>query len=384
MKSHAILARFACIAALALPLATPSHAAGKWAQIGGVWKYIDDLAAAGKALDGAAGDAANAGRKLDDAAANVGNYGPISLADEAADGAGGLAARAPVVYDKFIPQGAVDAAAAGKQVPTAILKVNNASPAGIAARAPDPADWDNIPGVANPLLKSDPPKVGGVASPGYVVFDPKLIKAVDANDLPALPKGLPDPNRFDVVDGKFIPKNLDNVIAKADDSAQGAGTALRRGSDGIEPLERAPRLAGNNPKRSVKEVKNGPGWSKRKKIIVGTSAAAATLVVVGGGGIATYTLYNTYEPATEKLDVFADGVRDIAGADAKLTVSNFTDDKVEVFETLFNSRKSLATLDPQEKGKEIAVKVGDNIEIDRNGASFTTLKLEQDEEIFVQ
>lgn len=420
MRPQAILARLALAAVLGLACASPSQA-NKWVQIDGVWKFIDDLAAAGKSADGAAVDAANAGRKIDfDDLPSDGGKKKLRPGEKV-DDAGGLADRAPVIYDKFIPEGAADAAVAGKNVPTAVLQVDNAK-AGGGVKALDLKDWDNLPNVQfNPLnkLRNNAGKVDAPPPSNYLLFDPKLIKPgtfVDANELPSV--------------GTLV-RNTDEAAAQADNAAASSSSGLRKNADSTDAASDrlkqavaksnegfneflddsrklsddviaqgdrqlneildasrkafaetpAPRLQAPAPKAQVKAAKNGAGWSKRKKVVVGTLATSAILVA---GGTTTYVLYDTYAPATEKLDAFADIVRDVAGQSAKLTISNFTDEEVEVFEVLFNSRKPLATLAAQEKNKAIEVKIGDKIEIDKSGSPFTNFSMSQDEDILVQ
>lgn len=421
MRPHAILARLAIAAVLGLACASPSQA-NKWVQIDGVWKFIDDLAAAGKSADGAAIDAANAGRKIDlDDLPTDGGKKKLRPGEKVDDGAGKLAARAPVNYDKFIPEGAADAAVAGKNVPTAVLQVDNAK-AGGGGKAVDIKDWDNLPNVQfNPLnkLRNNAGKVDAPPASNYLLFDPKLIKPgnfVDANELPSVgtlvrrtdeaaaqadnaaassSSGLrKNADSADAASGKLndavaiskagfndfldgTRKASDDIIAKGDRELDEIFAASRKAFDETP----APRLQARAPQVPVKAVKNGAGWSKRQKVVVGTGTTAIILVA---GGTTTYVLYETYAPATEKLDAFADSVRDVGKQDARLTVSNFTNEEVKVFEVLFNSRNPIATLAAQEKDKEILVKIGDKIEIDKSGSPFTKFSMSQDEDILVQ
>lgn len=353
MTLNLVLTRVALVAAVSLALTLPSLAAGKWALVGGIVRWVDDLAVAGKSLDGGINDAANASRQLDDAAESIGRG-----LDDVGD-AGGLAARAPVVYDRVLPKDLLDdaayaAAEANKKIPNIVRQGDEV---GGAPKSIDTAGYTSAKSPSPlPNFKSayEPPDApfGSVRPPA----DLKLVS----------PIRLPDPSKL------ALAKNLPDVPAPRN--------VVKAIGDG--GLPKAARAAGSDPAKPVAAAKNGSGWSTRKKVILATGVTTGLLVT--GGTAAAALAYSTYEPAKEALEDAADQATDLVKKPAILTVNNYTEDRVEIFEVLFDTRKSLRTLEASGDFASISASVGDKIAITRNGEPFTEFILQQDELIYVQ
>lgn len=388
MTRTRILSRIACAAALVLALTAPSIA-GKWTLVDNILTYVDDVADGARKLDGGINDAANAGRKLDDAGGELGSVGRAAdeAAGEAGD-AGALLAREAPAYDRILPDEFLDdaayaAAEAQKKIPNIVRqgdKVGGA-PLSILDDGYVGLPIFKNPGGAKKLLSpaqqaiadriAKGPPVNLVAKSAYEAADSPLgdantlrkVAAVDQNKLPdlstttlKLAKSLPD-----------LPP------------LQKLGKAA---GDGASNLPKAARAAGSDPATNVAAARNGTGWSTRKKVILATGVTTGLLVT--GGAAAAALAYSTYEPAKEVLDDVADKTADLAKQPVILTVNNYTEDRVEIFEVLFNTRKSLATIETSGDFASISAKVGDRIEITRNGESFTTIVLQQDELVYIQ
>lgn len=428
MKKQILSIRIAC-ATLLLASTTGSFAGGTLDNLIQVFRYADDAAAALAKQGDNALDGANAGRRLDDVP-GYNNPPPERytrppariLGENAVDDTPLLRPNAVKQADPGAPPKVVSNYVDMPPKNTYGTVVDDVTPGYV--RVDDSAFKTNVLGDA-----------GAGGKPALVSRN----TGIDPNDLPTPPgarppviygKLLPDAPKGGIFYNKIEPPltlgrtdtgTLDNV-------AIGNRYAQRPGA----PV----KLDMPNPKLKIEDVKR---FTKAQKVLIGTTVTGL-VVAAGGGGV--YVLYNTYEPVTEFVDnavsetekfgedaekkltefgedaekeltkfgkeaetalnefgekakgglsEFGEQVSDAADhtADAfkqtaVLTVNNYTDEKVELFEVVFGNRISRGVSEKPGDFVSYSGSVGDKFEIFRNGAYFTGFTLQQDELVYVQ